>query len=109
MPESASTSVDALPLVCRLVKVVSVKSCDLTDTVGLNNLLAVAVSKAAGVSLSSRGWEVSLVLYPSTAEDSVSQFVRLTLTLTLDQQVGLCSLGSQCRWKSLHFSKPEND
>ncbi|KAF1379967.1 hypothetical protein PFLUV_G00181580 [Perca fluviatilis] len=32
------------------------------------------------------GWEVSLVLYPSTAEDSVSQFVRLTLTLTLDQQ-----------------------
>ncbi|XP_053194940.1 E3 ubiquitin-protein ligase RNF25 [Scomber japonicus] len=33
-----------------------------------------------------RGWEVSLVLYPSTGEDSVSQFVRLTLTLTLDQQ-----------------------
>uniref|UniRef100_A0A3Q1BI91 E3 ubiquitin-protein ligase RNF25 n=1 Tax=Amphiprion ocellaris TaxID=80972 RepID=A0A3Q1BI91_AMPOC len=33
-----------------------------------------------------RCWEVSLVLYPSTAEDSVSQFVRLTLTLTLDQQ-----------------------
>ncbi|XP_071393427.1 E3 ubiquitin-protein ligase RNF25 [Centroberyx affinis] len=32
------------------------------------------------------GWEVSLVLYPSTAEDSVSQFVRLTLTLILDQQ-----------------------
>ncbi|KAG7267935.1 hypothetical protein CRUP_017001, partial [Coryphaenoides rupestris] len=32
------------------------------------------------------GWEVSLVLYPSTAEDSVSQFVRLTLKLTLDQQ-----------------------
>ncbi|XP_060882546.1 E3 ubiquitin-protein ligase RNF25 [Labrus mixtus] len=31
-------------------------------------------------------WEVSLVLYPSTAQDSVSQFVRLTLTLTLDQQ-----------------------
>ncbi|KAF7665685.1 hypothetical protein LDENG_00134020 [Lucifuga dentata] len=31
-------------------------------------------------------WEVSLVLHPSTAEDSVSQFVRLTLTLTLDQQ-----------------------
>ncbi|XP_054463229.1 E3 ubiquitin-protein ligase RNF25 [Anoplopoma fimbria] len=31
-------------------------------------------------------WEVSLVLYPSTAEDSVSQFVRLTLTLTLDKQ-----------------------
>ena len=30
---------------------------------------------------------MSLVLYPSTAEDSVSQFVRLTLTLTLDQQV----------------------
>lgn len=36
--------------------------------------------------MSSRGWDVSLVLYPSTAEDSVSQFVRLTLTLTLDQQ-----------------------
>ncbi|XP_068193666.1 E3 ubiquitin-protein ligase RNF25 isoform X2 [Antennarius striatus] len=33
-----------------------------------------------------RGWEVSLVLFPSTAEDSVSQFVRLTLTMTLDQQ-----------------------
>ncbi|XP_015237515.1 PREDICTED: E3 ubiquitin-protein ligase RNF25 [Cyprinodon variegatus] len=33
------------------------------------------------------GWEVSLVLYPSTAEDLVSQFVRLTLTLTLDRQV----------------------
>ncbi|KAM4535617.1 E3 ubiquitin-protein ligase RNF25 [Fundulus diaphanus] len=32
------------------------------------------------------GWAVSLVLYPSTAEDSVSQFVRLTLTLTLDRQ-----------------------
>uniref|UniRef100_A0A1A8LDA8 E3 ubiquitin-protein ligase RNF25 n=2 Tax=Nothobranchius pienaari TaxID=704102 RepID=A0A1A8LDA8_9TELE len=31
-------------------------------------------------------WEVSLVLYPSTAEVSVSQFVRLTLTLTLNQQ-----------------------
>lgn len=36
-----------------------------------------------------RGWEVSLDLYPSTAEDSVSQFVRLTLTLSLDQQVRL--------------------
>lgn len=36
-----------------------------------------------------RGWEVSLVLYPSTAEDSVSQFVRLTLSLTLDEQVSL--------------------
>uniref|UniRef100_A0A3B5MX30 E3 ubiquitin-protein ligase RNF25 n=1 Tax=Xiphophorus couchianus TaxID=32473 RepID=A0A3B5MX30_9TELE len=32
------------------------------------------------------GWLVSLVLYPSTAEDSVSQFVRLTLTLSLDLQ-----------------------
>ncbi|KAM9391687.1 E3 ubiquitin-protein ligase RNF25 [Pholidichthys leucotaenia] len=32
------------------------------------------------------GWEVSLVLYPSTGEDSVSQFVRLTLTLILDRQ-----------------------
>lgn len=31
-------------------------------------------------------WQVSLVLHPSTAEDSVSQFVRLTLTMTLDQQ-----------------------
>lgn len=38
------------------------------------------------VSVSPRGWEVSLVLYPSTAEDSVSQFVRLTLSLTLDGQ-----------------------
>ncbi|XP_059204255.1 E3 ubiquitin-protein ligase RNF25 isoform X2 [Centropristis striata] len=36
-------------------------------------------------------WEVSLVLYPSTAQDSVSQFVRLTLTLTLDQQYPLSS------------------
>lgn len=44
------------------------------------------IVKAAGV-LSHRTWEVSLVLYPSTAEDSVSQFVRLTLTLTLDLQV----------------------
>ncbi|XP_077386948.1 E3 ubiquitin-protein ligase RNF25 [Festucalex cinctus] len=33
-----------------------------------------------------RCWEVSLVLYPSTAEDSGSQFVRLGLTLTLDDQ-----------------------
>lgn len=82
------------------IKNKAVKSCDLTDAVGFNNLVAVAVSKAAGASVSSRGWEVSLVLYPSTAEDSVSQFVRLTLTLTLDQQVGLCSLRSQCRWKS---------
>uniref|UniRef100_A0A3P9L621 E3 ubiquitin-protein ligase RNF25 n=1 Tax=Oryzias latipes TaxID=8090 RepID=A0A3P9L621_ORYLA len=32
------------------------------------------------------GWEVSLVLHPSTGQDAVSQFVRLTLTLTLDQQ-----------------------
>ncbi|XP_048101330.1 E3 ubiquitin-protein ligase RNF25 isoform X2 [Alosa alosa] len=32
------------------------------------------------------GWEVSLVLYPSTAEDVLSQFVRLTLTLTLAPQ-----------------------
>ncbi|XP_052336204.1 E3 ubiquitin-protein ligase RNF25-like [Oncorhynchus keta] len=31
-------------------------------------------------------WEVSLVLYPSTGEDSLSQFVRFTLTLTLDLQ-----------------------
>ncbi|XP_036408506.1 E3 ubiquitin-protein ligase RNF25 isoform X2 [Megalops cyprinoides] len=31
-------------------------------------------------------WEVSMDLYPSTAEDSHSQFVRLTLTLTLDTQ-----------------------
>ncbi|XP_003976983.2 E3 ubiquitin-protein ligase RNF25 [Takifugu rubripes] len=37
------------------------------------------------------GWEVSLVLHPSTAEDSVSQFVRLTLTLALDQQYPLTS------------------
>ncbi|KAJ8402571.1 hypothetical protein AAFF_G00366540 [Aldrovandia affinis] len=32
---------------------------------------------------SDRDWEVSVDLYPSTAEDSLSQFVRLTLTLTL--------------------------
>uniref|UniRef100_A0A3B3CA38 E3 ubiquitin-protein ligase RNF25 n=1 Tax=Oryzias melastigma TaxID=30732 RepID=A0A3B3CA38_ORYME len=32
------------------------------------------------------GWEVSLVLHPSTGQDAVSQFVRLTLTLTLDPQ-----------------------
>uniref|UniRef100_A0A8C5E5D8 E3 ubiquitin-protein ligase RNF25 n=1 Tax=Gouania willdenowi TaxID=441366 RepID=A0A8C5E5D8_GOUWI len=32
------------------------------------------------------GCELSLVLFPSTAEDSVSQFVCLTLTLTLDSQ-----------------------
>ncbi|XP_037544369.1 E3 ubiquitin-protein ligase RNF25 [Nematolebias whitei] len=31
-------------------------------------------------------WDISLVLYPSTAEDSVSQFVRLSLTLSLDHQ-----------------------
>ncbi|KAL4658334.1 E3 ubiquitin-protein ligase RNF25 [Arapaima gigas] len=30
--------------------------------------------------------EVSVVLYPSTAEDSLSQFVRLTLALTLDSK-----------------------
>ncbi|XP_067334509.1 E3 ubiquitin-protein ligase RNF25 isoform X2 [Channa argus] len=41
--------------------------------------------------LNTWGWEVSLVLYPSTAEDSVSQFVRLTLTLTLDVQYPLSS------------------
>ncbi|XP_048848167.1 E3 ubiquitin-protein ligase RNF25 [Brienomyrus brachyistius] len=39
------------------------------------------------VSRNSTGdWDVSLVLHPSTAEDSLSQFVRLTLTLTLDSQ-----------------------
>lgn len=27
------------------------------------------------------------MLHPSTGQDAVSQFVRLTLTLTLDQQV----------------------
>uniref|UniRef100_A0A8C2CVS0 E3 ubiquitin-protein ligase RNF25 n=1 Tax=Cyprinus carpio TaxID=7962 RepID=A0A8C2CVS0_CYPCA len=32
------------------------------------------------------GWTVSLVLYPSTAEDCLSQFVRLTLTMDLDSQ-----------------------
>ncbi|XP_016343316.1 E3 ubiquitin-protein ligase RNF25-like isoform X2 [Sinocyclocheilus anshuiensis] len=32
------------------------------------------------------GWTVSLVLYPSTAEDCLSQFVRLTLTMDLDCQ-----------------------
>lgn len=36
-------------------------------------------------------WEVSLVLHPSTAQDSVSQFVRLTLTLTLDHKYPLSS------------------
>lgn len=30
---------------------------------------------------------MSLVLHPSTGQDAVSQFVRLTLTLTLDPQV----------------------
>ncbi|KAG5832017.1 hypothetical protein ANANG_G00286650 [Anguilla anguilla] len=35
---------------------------------------------------SDRDWDVSVDLYPSTAEDSLSQFVRLTLTLTLDSQ-----------------------
>ncbi|XP_077475304.1 E3 ubiquitin-protein ligase RNF25 [Stigmatopora argus] len=38
-----------------------------------------------------RHWEVSLVLYPSTAEDYGSQFVRLGLTLTLDEQYPLSS------------------
>ncbi|XP_043089978.1 E3 ubiquitin-protein ligase RNF25 isoform X2 [Puntigrus tetrazona] len=32
------------------------------------------------------GWTISLVLYPSTAEDCLSQFVRLTLTMDLDSQ-----------------------
>ncbi|KAG1968060.1 E3 ubiquitin-protein ligase RNF25 [Pimephales promelas] len=32
------------------------------------------------------GWTVSLVLYPSTAEDCLSQFVRLTLTMDLNSQ-----------------------
>ncbi|CAL9692821.1 unnamed protein product [Knipowitschia caucasica] len=36
-------------------------------------------------------WEVRLVLHPSTAEDAVSQFVRLTLTLTLDKSYPLSS------------------
>ncbi|XP_061081277.1 E3 ubiquitin-protein ligase RNF25 isoform X2 [Conger conger] len=35
---------------------------------------------------SDRDWDVSVDLYPSTAEDSLSQFVRLTLTLTMDSQ-----------------------
>ncbi|KAJ8347341.1 hypothetical protein SKAU_G00287420 [Synaphobranchus kaupii] len=35
---------------------------------------------------SDRDWDVSVDLYPSTAEDCLSQFVRLTLTLTLDSQ-----------------------
>ncbi|XP_057716928.1 E3 ubiquitin-protein ligase RNF25 [Corythoichthys intestinalis] len=38
-----------------------------------------------------RHWEVSLVLYPSTAEDYGSQFVRLGLTLTLDEEYPLSS------------------
>lgn len=37
------------------------------------------------------GWEVSLVLHPSTAQDSVSQFVRLTLRLALDHKYPLSS------------------
>ncbi|XP_051570531.1 E3 ubiquitin-protein ligase RNF25 isoform X2 [Myxocyprinus asiaticus] len=32
------------------------------------------------------GWTVSVVLYPSTAEDCLSQFVRLTLTMDLDSE-----------------------
>ncbi|TRY59948.1 hypothetical protein DNTS_017607 [Danionella cerebrum] len=32
------------------------------------------------------GWTVSLVLYPSTAEDCLSQFVRMTLTMDLGSQ-----------------------
>ncbi|XP_022532979.1 E3 ubiquitin-protein ligase RNF25 isoform X2 [Astyanax mexicanus] len=32
------------------------------------------------------GWQVSLVLHPSTGEDCLSQFVRLTLTLDLDSE-----------------------
>ncbi|XP_065130177.2 E3 ubiquitin-protein ligase RNF25 [Paramisgurnus dabryanus] len=32
------------------------------------------------------GWIVSLILYPSTAEDCLSQFVRLTLTMDLGSQ-----------------------
>ncbi|XP_026181524.1 E3 ubiquitin-protein ligase RNF25 isoform X2 [Mastacembelus armatus] len=50
------------------------------------------------------GWEVSLVLYPSTAEDSVSQFVRLTLTLTLDQQYP-----SSCPAISIHNPRGLSD
>ncbi|KAG9342955.1 hypothetical protein JZ751_015171 [Albula glossodonta] len=38
---------------------------------------------------SGREWAVSIDLHPSTAEDSLSQFVRLTLTLTLDSQYPL--------------------
>lgn len=44
-----------------------------------------------------RRWEVSLVLYPSTAEDSGSQFVRLGLTLTLDDQV------THTPWSHVHI------
>ncbi|XP_059412925.1 E3 ubiquitin-protein ligase RNF25-like [Carassius carassius] len=39
------------------------------------------------------GWTVSLVLYPSTAEDCLSQFVRLTLTMDLDSQYPYSSPG----------------
>ncbi|XP_066498546.1 E3 ubiquitin-protein ligase RNF25 isoform X2 [Hoplias malabaricus] len=36
------------------------------------------------------GWQVSLVLHPSTGEDCLSQFVRLTLTLDLDSEYPSC-------------------
>lgn len=39
---------------------------------------------------------MSLVLYPSTAEDVLSQFVRLTLTLTLASQVSGQLTAAQC-------------
>nr|XP_020443568.1 E3 ubiquitin-protein ligase RNF25 [Monopterus albus] len=50
------------------------------------------------------GWEVSLVLHPSTGEDSVSQFVRLTLTLTVDQQYP-----SSCPAISIHNPRGLSD
>lgn len=39
------------------------------------------------ISFPFRGWIVSLVLYPSTAEDCLSQFVCLTLSMDLCPQV----------------------
>ncbi|KAK3552527.1 hypothetical protein QTP86_013892, partial [Hemibagrus guttatus] len=34
----------------------------------------------------SEGWRVSMMLHPSTGEDCLAQFVRLTLTLDLDSE-----------------------
>ncbi|XP_013887888.1 E3 ubiquitin-protein ligase RNF25 [Austrofundulus limnaeus] len=49
-------------------------------------------------------WDLSLVLYPSTAEDLVSQFVRLSLSLSLDQQYP-----SSCPLISIHNPRGLSD